>query len=93
MALPTSAVEWHVVLLAHAAALLLLGAWRQLLQTQHMPLLQSNDGKDRRTDTRPLHRPCGAYYVGSISNLQRLQITVHYNAVSLNRSNIHTTVH
>jgi len=31
MALPTSAVEWHVVLLAHAAALLLLGAWRQLL--------------------------------------------------------------
>jgi len=43
MALPTSAVEWHVVLLAHAAALLLLGAnccHGAQQQTQHMPQYQ-----------------------------------------------------
>jgi len=29
---------------------------------------QPIDGTDGRTDTRPLHRPCSAYYAGSVSN-------------------------
>ena len=37
-------------------------------QTCHMPLLQSNDGTNRWKDTRPFHRPCSAYYVGSDNN-------------------------
>ena len=30
--------------------------------------LRSNDGTDRRTDARPFHRPCSAYYASSVIN-------------------------
>jgi len=39
-------------------------------QTRRPPLLLSIDGTDRRTD-RPLHRPCCAYYAGSVNNVDR----------------------
>ena len=31
-------------------------------QTHRTPLPQSNDGTDGQTDTRPLRRPCSAYF-------------------------------
>jgi len=36
-------------------------------QTRRPPLLLSMNGTDRRTDVRPLHRPCSAYYAGSVN--------------------------
>jgi len=38
-------------------------------QTRRPPLLLSIDGTDRRTYTRPLRRPCSAYYAGNISRI------------------------
>ena len=35
-------------------------------QIHNTVLLLSNDGTDRRTNSLPFHRPCSAYYVGSI---------------------------
>ena len=37
-------------------------------QTHRPPLLHSIDGTDRQTDARPFHRPCSAYYAGSVNN-------------------------
>jgi len=34
-------------------------------------LLLSVDGTDRRTDAWSLHKPCSAYYAGSVGNLKR----------------------
>jgi len=38
-------------------------------QTRRTPLLLSIDGTDGRTDARPFHRPCSAYYAGSVNNV------------------------
>jgi len=77
--LVNSAVNMTLPALAderRAAAPLLLGARRPPLsidisyrhgaqqQTRRTSLLRSNDGTDRRTDTRPLRRPCSTYYAG-----------------------------
>ena len=34
---------------------------------------------DRQTDARPLHRPCSAYYVGSVSEGGRINLVSHSN--------------
>jgi len=34
---------------------------------------------DRQTDARPLHRPCSAYYVGSVSDGGRINLVSHSN--------------
>jgi len=38
-------------------------------QTRRTPVLLSIDGTDGRTDARPFHRPCSAYYAGSVNNV------------------------
>ena len=38
-------------------------------QTRRTPLLLSIDGTDGRTDARSFHRPCSAYYAGSVNNV------------------------
>jgi len=37
-------------------------------QTRRTAQRLSNDGTDGRTGTRPLHRPCSAYYARSVNN-------------------------
>ena len=54
-------------------------------QTRRTPLLRSIDGIDRqthrRTDIRPLHRPCSAYYADNVNN-QQVELLVHNAGLS-----------
>jgi len=58
-------------------------------QTHRQPLLLLIDGTDRWTNTRPLHRSCSAYYVGSVNNLM-IPKTLD---VDVRRRNVSTLFH
>jgi len=74
MTLLTLAAEcWHLQNNVHSTPMTIDSSCLQ--QTHRPPLLLSVDGIDGRTDTRPLHRPCISYYVGSVNN-SRIQRTL-----------------
>jgi len=53
---------WSIISCLHGAQ----------LQTRHTPRLRSNDEtdrqRDRRTDTRPFHKPCSSYYESTVDS-------------------------